>query len=159
MKQLVRKISIIAIFSLGLGVLSGCTDSFNTSTYQAGDVGQANRVVPARVVSMRFVRIDNNSGVGGLTGAVVGGVAGSAIGGGSRANIIGAVGGAVVGGLLGNAVEKGVRKNQGIEYVLKSRQTGDLLTVTQLQDINLQVGQKVLIIYGRQTRVVPDTRG
>lgn len=140
-------------------LLVGCTQDLGTSSYSSGDVGQVNRVVPATVVSMRPVMINDSTGVGGLVGAGAGAVAGSAIGGSTRANILGGIGGAVIGGLAGNAIEKGITKKKGMEYILRVSKSKSLLTVTQLQDLQLYVGQKVLIIYGQRTRIVPDGSG
>ena len=157
MKKIVA-VSVVGFSLLLLGGLSGCAD-VSPNTYSAGDVGQVNQVVPAKIISMRPVKINASSGgVGTLVGAGVGAVAGSAIGGGTRANLLGGIGGALVGGLAGHAIEKGISTKQGMEYVLRTK-SGKLLTVTQTQDLLLGVGQKVLIIYGRQTKIVPDNTG
>jgi len=137
-------------------LLTGCAESLSPSTYSRAEVGQANQAVPAKIVSMRSVTIDANSGAGGLVGVAAGATAGSLIGGSDTAHILGGIGGAVAGGVIGNEVEKGIRKTQGTEYVLKT-QKGTYVTVTQVQELNLYVGQRVIIIYGKQVRIVPDT--
>lgn len=152
-----KKIAVFGVIGLSL-LLGGCAD-LSPNTYSAGDVGQVNQVVPAKIISMRPVKIKTSSGgAGTLIGAGAGAVAGSAIGGGTRANILGGIGGALVGGLAGHAIEEGIGTKQGMEYVLRTN-SGKLLTVTQTQDLQLGVGQKVLIIYGKQTRIVPDNTG
>lgn len=150
-----NKIVAVSFVGLSLLLLGGCAD-LSPNTYSAGEVGQINQVVPATIVSMRPVKIQATSGgVGTLVGAGAGAVAGSTIGGGDTAHLLGGIGGAVIGGLAGNAIEKGISKKQGMEYVLRTK-SGKLLTVTQTQDLQLGVNQKVLIIYGKQTRIVPD---
>lgn len=152
---IMKKILLYVVLSFGF-LLVGCNQDIGTSSYTANQAGEVNRVVPATVVSMRAVTINTSSGYGAPIGAVAGGVAGSAIGGSTRANIIGGLGGAVVGGLAGHAIDQGIGKKKGMEYVLRVTKDKSLITVTQLQDMQLSVGQKVLVIYGKQTRVVPD---
>ncbi|MBN2689591.1 MAG: glycine zipper 2TM domain-containing protein [Gammaproteobacteria bacterium] len=144
------------IFFVGIALLSltACAPNLSPNVYSGGDVGQAARTVPARVVSMRKVKINNQSAVGGLAGAGAGAVAGSAIGGGNRMHALGAIGGAVVGGLVGSEVDKMMHSGYGYEYVLRTNK-GNLVSVTQTQDLQLRKGQRVYIIYGRRTRIVP----
>jgi outer membrane lipoprotein SlyB len=151
-----KKIFAYVLLPLSLFLLAGCAQDVGTNTYSSSDVGQVNKVVPAKVVSMRPITVSSNTGVGGLAGAGAGAVAGSLIGGSTEAHILGGIGGAVVGGVAGNAIEKGISKQQGMEYVLRVTKDKSLVTVTQLQDLKLYAGEKVLIIYGKQTRVVPD---
>ena len=150
---------IIAISAVMCSLLVGGCADLSPNTYQAGDVGQVNQVVPATIVSMRPVKIQASSGtVGTLAGAGIGAVAGSAIGGDTRTNILAGAGGALLGGLAGHAIENKVSSKLGMEYVLRTKD-GRLVTVTQTQDLQLGVGQRVLIIYGRQIRIVPDYTG
>lgn len=151
--KIMKKTFIPCTLALSL-LLAGCAENISPNSYEARDTGQVNRTEIATIISMRAITINNSTGAGGLVGAAAGAVAGSAIGGSSRANILGGIGGAVAGGLLGNAVEKGIGKKTGMEYVLRTK-GGKLLTVTQTQDLQLQVGQKVFVILGERTRIVP----
>lgn len=156
--NVVKKTIAMSAVVCSLLFVAGCAD-LSPNTYQAGDVGQVNQVVPATIVSMRPVKIQASSGtVGTLAGAGIGAVAGSAIGGDTRTNILAGAGGAILGGLAGRAIENKVSATGGMEYVLRTKDKR-LVTVTQTQDLQLGVGQKVLIIYGRQTRIVPDYTG
>lgn len=137
--------------------LFGCTKNISPTTYEASEVGTAHKVTAGVVISKRLVDIDVNSGVGGIAGATAGGAAGSMIGGNKATNVIGAVGGAVAGGVVGNALEKGIRKTQGYEYMIKL-DDGATISVAQVKDLPLSINQRVLIIYGPTTRVVPDNR-
>lgn len=138
-------------------LLFGCTKNISPNTYDASEVGVASKVTSGVIISKRLVHIDVNSGIGATTGAVAGGAAGSMIGGDRTTNVIGAVGGAVAGGLVGNVVEKGIRKTEGYEYIIKT-DTGSTISVTQVKDMQFQVNQRVLVIYGPTTRIVPDNR-
>lgn len=91
---------------------------------------------------------------GTLIGGAAGGVAGSMIGGSDAAHILGAIGGAVVGGMAGDAAQGALSRQGGYEYVVQL-DTGGLITVTQGTDVLLTPGQKCLVLYGKQARVVP----
>ena len=86
--------------------------------------------------------------------SAAGGVAGSMIGGSDAAHILGAIGGAVVGGMAGDAAQGALSRQGGYEYVVQL-DTGGLITVTQGTDVLLTPGQKCLVLYGKQARVVP----
>jgi len=150
-----KKIVALSVVSFSLLFLAGCAEDISPNTYSSGDIGQVNQVVPAKIISMRAVNINNSTGMGGMVGVGAGALAGSAIGGDTRTNLIAGLGGAVIGGLAGNAIEKKINNKRGMEYVLRLR-SGKLLTVTQTDDLQLGIGQKVLVIYGKQTRIVPD---
>jgi outer membrane lipoprotein SlyB len=116
-----------------------------------------NRVVRGTVISARQVNIQGNrSGIGAGAGAAGGAVGGSAIGGDRRSNILGAIGGAVVGGIVGAAVEEGSTAQNGMEYVIQA-ENGALLTVVQGTEPVIKDGERVLVLYGSQSRVILDT--
>ncbi|AWH87625.1 outer membrane lipoprotein [Limnobaculum parvum] len=152
-----------SVFIKTLGVacivlsMAGCASNISSTSYNDKQVGQASRTYAGVIVSSRVVDVEGNSSVGGLVGSAAGGVAGSAIGGGFRSNALGAIGGALLGGLLGSAVESGASKQQAIEYVIQTEGNG-MITVAQGMDQPLSNGQKVLVIEGKPTRVVADTR-
>jgi outer membrane lipoprotein SlyB len=148
-----KKIMLFCVIGLSF-LLGGCAENVSPNVYTAEDTGQLNQAIPATIVAMRPVTISTNTGTGGVVGAVAGGTAGSLIGGSTEAHILGALGGAVIGGVAGHAIEGGIGKKQGMEYVLKLN-NGKLVTVTQTQDLHLSLHQKVMIIYGKQTRIVP----
>ncbi len=68
---------------------------------------------------------------------------------------LGALGGSLVGGIAGNAAEHVTGDTHAFEYIVR-KSNGDLLSVTQKDEMPLAVGQKVLVISGNQARVVPD---
>lgn len=143
---------IMLCFSFGL---VACTPNMSPNTYTTDQVGVASTVKRGIIINRRVVNIDANTGVGGLAGAGAGAIAGSTIGGSGTANALGAVGGAVVGGLLGNAIEKGVNGKQGFEYIIRQR-NGRIISVVQTQETMFSIGQRVMVIYGPQVRVLPD---
>lgn len=148
----------VAAFLVAVGLtfsLAGCTKDVSPTTYDESSIGASARVEPGVIVSMRKIKIDQNTGVGGLGGAAAGGIAGSAIGGSGRANALGAIGGAVIGGLAANAIEKKINTKEGVEVIVKLN-AGSIVSIAQQSDLELSVGQRVLVIYGRTVRVVPD---
>ena len=147
----------IVIACVALMILGGCAKNISPQSYEVDKVGQAGSVLPATVVSMRYVDVAGTQTVGKAAGGIIGGVAGSAIGGNTRVNVIGAVGGALAGGLAGGAVEGAVTSQKGIEYVIQM-QTGDLRTLVQGPDPEFAVGQRVLLLQGNPSRLIADTR-
>lgn len=135
----------------------GCSSDLSSDAYKEGQVGQASRTLAGVIVSSRVVEVEGNSSIGGLVGSAAGGVAGSAIGGGFRANALGAIGGALLGGLAGSSIEKSASKQQAIEYVIQTDNSG-LITVAQGIEQPLAIGQRVLVIEGKPARVIVDSR-
>lgn len=150
-KKIILISSVLALTPL----LGGCGPSLSPNTYSGSDVGVASRVLKGTIISIRQVKIQQNSGVGAVGGAVAGGAAGSLIGGSTAVNIVGATGGALVGGLIGNEAEKQFRKDVGYEYIIQLN-NNSTISVTQQQDLQLALNQHVLVIYGPTTRIVPD---
>lgn len=157
MKSLKIALSITAIAAAVS--ITGCAPNISPNAYDVSNVGSVNNVVRGVIVSARPVQVNtnsNNNGVsaGGLAGALAGGAAGSAIGGGTRANLIGAVGGALLGGIAGTEIQKGLTRQTGIEYVIKTT-GGNYISVVQGSQTALSVGQRVMVIYGAQSKVIP----
>ena len=138
-----KKFAILLVLPLAL-LVNACTSRIGANEYATAGTGQVNRAVKGTIVS----------GAGTLIGGAAGGVAGSMIGGSDAAHILGAIGGAVVGGMAGDAAQGALSRQGGYEYVVQL-DTGGLITVTQGTDVLLTPGQKCLVLYGKQARVVP----
>jgi len=149
----------------GLGACNGSSGAVqpgvvNTSA-AGGYRGETGRVVSIREVPVR----SRNSGVsdGTLVGGGIGAVGGAAIG----AATTNSVGGAVVGGLLG-AVAGGIAgtaidqnsSRRGIEVTVQ-KDNGQQVTVAQYDDGDVQMGDRVAIVYDRNgvAKAVRDTSG
>lgn len=150
-----KKIFNLTLIGVTLLTIVGCAPNISPNTYTGAEVGHASKTVRATVISIRPVTINNESGVGGLVGTAAGATAGSAIGGDTTTNILAGIGGAIVGGAIGHGIDKNMHTSQGMEYVCRLHDSS-LVTLTQPSELGLQVGQKVLIIYGKQARLVPD---
>jgi outer membrane lipoprotein SlyB len=151
--------------AVGLGACNGSSGAVqpgvvNTSA-ASGYRGETGRVVSIREVPVR----SRNTGVsdGTLIGGGLGAAGGAAIG----AATTNSVGGAVVGGLLG-AVAGGIAgtaidqnsSRRGIEVTVQ-KDNGQQVTVAQYDDGDVQMGDRVAIVYDGNgvARVVRDTSG
>ncbi|MBC7621912.1 MAG: glycine zipper 2TM domain-containing protein [Aeromicrobium sp.] len=154
------KLVIAASALLSSVMLAGCVSpGMGGGDYNRRQVRGEMNVRLGVVETVRDVSIDARgaeSGTSTLVGAGLGGIAGSTMGGGSRANAAGAIAGAVVGGLIGNAVEKRSNDRRGVEVTVRL-EGGKLVAVTQENDEDFRVGDRVRILSGQGvTRV---TRG
>lgn len=136
-------------------VVSGCAPSYSPNVYSGEAVQQADKVAPGVVIGFRQVEIQSDGTVGAVAGGAAGGVLGSQAGDDGVTHALGAVGGALAGGLIGTTVEHTTGDTTGWEYIVRETK-GDLVSVTQRQDRPLAVGQKVLVIFGKQARIIPD---
>ena len=131
-----------------------CTSNIGADDYAVQNVNTVQSAQIGTIISVRKVIVRNENGGGALLGTVAGGVAGSQIGRGSTAGVLGALGGAIVGGIAGDIAQDGLSKQAGYEYVIQL-QNGGVVTVTQGNDVLMTVGEKCLVIYGPQARVIP----
>lgn len=149
-----HKILLMATAALIMPI-AACTSDISSSHYSTSSVGTVSQTMAGTVVSVRPITVsseDNNAGT--LVGGALGGVAGSQIGGGSTAHILGAIGGAVAGGIAGNAAQRGLSSQGGFEYVVRL-DNGNMVTVTQGNDILLNPGQRCYVSLGNPARVMP----
>ncbi|PWY55983.1 hypothetical protein DGG96_08535 [Legionella qingyii] len=51
--------------------------------------------------------------------------------------------------------DNGYNQSRGVEYVIKLN-SGGIISVVQAEDLKLKTKQKILVIYGKHTRVVAD---
>ena len=143
-------------FLLLAAPLAGCGPDYSPNTYSSTAVQQAAKVDQGVVVGVRPVGVSPQ----GATGAVAGAAAGAAVGaqvptGGNVSATLGAIGGSLIGGLVGSGAEKAVGETRAWEYIVR-KPSGELISVTQKDDVALTVGTKVLVIAGTQARIVPD---
>ena len=136
--------------------LAGCGPNYSPNTYDAAAVQQANKVDQAVIVGVRQVGISATTTVGTVAGGAVGGAAGNAAGDGlGIGSTLGAIGGSVLGGIVGSTVEHTTNDTQAYEYIVR-KSNGELMSVTQKDETPLVIGTHVLVIAGKQARIVPD---
>jgi outer membrane lipoprotein SlyB len=145
----------ILVLPVVLFALAGCAANYSPNTYAAAAVQQANKVDRGVIVGRRLVQVSAQGTVGAVTGGAAGGIAGSQAPGGAVSSAFGALGGTLVGGLVGTATEHAMADTQAWEYIVQ-QPNGDLLSVTQADQAPLAIGLHVLVITGKQARIVPD---
>ena len=134
--------------------VAGCGPDYSPNTYASNAVQQANKVDQGVLVGVRDVGVSASGTTGALVGGAAGGVAGSQVGSGVG-SAFGALGGSLVGGIAGSTAEHVSGDTRAFEYIVR-KANGDLLSVTQKDEVPLTIGQKVLVIGGNQARVVLD---
>ena len=139
-----------------LVALAGCGPNYSPNTYASAAVQQANPTQRGVVVGVRKVGVSADATLGTVTGAAAGGIAGAGVDGGDGAiTALSALGGSVIGGVVGSGVEHATGDTTAYEYIVQETK-GDLVSVTQRDTVPLAIGQKVLVIAGKQARVVAD---
>lgn len=133
----------------------GCAANINDNAYKLSSVGQASAVAQGVIVDVRTVSIQGSSGTGSVLGGVAGGVAASTIGHGAG-SVLASVGGALAGAFIGGITQNELTKQQALQYIVRLTD-GDMINVIQGLNNPLSVGQKVFVLYGKETRLIPDT--
>ncbi len=116
----------IGIFLLGLFLVS-CHSDLPPGEYDASEIGKIKKVIPGTIISMRKVHLRNQNPEG--VNAIKPG--------------------------SDSFMESGYNQTRGVEYVIKLN-SGGIISVVQSEDLKLKNKQKILVIYGRHTRVVAD---
>ena len=121
--------------------------------------GEAGRVVGIRDVdlSQRRAGVSDGTLIGGGVGAAGGAIAGAAIGGTAGSAVLGGVLGAVGGAIAGTAIDRN-STTRGIEVTVQ-KDDGQVVAIAQRDDGDVQMGDRVLIVYDRNgvARAVRDT--
>jgi outer membrane lipoprotein SlyB len=158
---IMKKILILSLVFCGSFLfIGGCSRNISSSTYDSKEIGSVNETYECTVVNVRRVVLEEgdyleDNKVGAIVGAATGGVLGNTIGKGTGRTAA-TVLGAVAGGFGGAMAEKALKKQEGVEYVVKL-QSGSMRTVVQGADNPLSPGQKALLIVDKhaRSRIVP----
>ncbi len=122
----------ISIAILGTASLLGACTTTSPDVVQRDEAQRMAKVQDAVVLNARPVVVDGNqSGAGGVTGAIVGGVAGSSVGGRRESAAVGVLA-AVAGAVVGNAVERASTRESAYE-ILVQLPTGERRSIIQAQ--------------------------
>ena len=117
----------ILVLLFGLCLVS-CTKDLPPGDYDSNEIGKVKKVIPGTIISKRPVNLH-------------------------RGNVDGATSNSK--GNENNFVDNGYNQTHGMEYVIKLN-SGSVISVVQSEDLKLKNKQKILVIYGRHTRVVAD---
>lgn len=116
----------IATLFLSISLLS-CKSDLPPGEYDANEVGKIKKVIPGTIISMRKVNLRKQNPEG--VAQVKAGP--------------------------DSFMDGGYNQTRGVEYVIKLN-SGGIISVVQSEDLKLKNKQKILVIYGRHTRVVAD---
>ncbi len=120
---------LVVIFSL---LLSACgSKDVAPGDYDASEVGKIKKVVPGVIISKRPVNIHIKS----------------------AENLAAPSDNTPPAG-----ADNALVRSTGYEYVIRLN-SGTIISVVQTEDVRLKTKQHILVIYGNNTRVVPDDAG
>lgn len=126
--------SFIAFFLI---FISACSKTIAPGDYDSSEVGKIKKVVPGVIISKRPVRIHTPSAENTSTA--------------DNGNTLSPP----VVTPTSNDTDTTVTRSHGYEYVIRLN-SGAIISLVQTEDANLQVKQHILVIYGKNTRVVAD---
>lgn len=160
MKQNIKSVIALSLVIPSLLVMTGCARNIGASNYASAGVGEAMTSYAGVIASKRQVVVhgedklqDNTLGLlgGGAAGLVLGSTVGSGNG-----SILAAVGGAAAGAAAGAFAQQELAKQDAFEYTVQL-DNGQLKTVVQGLDVNVQPGQRVIlhISHRGRSRIVP----
>lgn len=149
------KLITLGFCACSIVALAGCTPDYSPNTYNGSALQQANKVDTGVVIGYREVRISDDGTVGTVTGGAAGGILGAELGSPTVPTALAALSATVVGGVVGATIQHATGDTTGWEYIVREPK-GDLVSVTQREPKPIAIGQKVLVIEGKQARIVPD---
>lgn len=125
---------LVKLFTLILSIaLMSCSSKeLPPGDYDAAEVGKVKKVISGTILSARPVRLHNEN-IENLTLQP------------DNPH-------------LKSLNDTGITKNHGFEYVIRL-QSGHIISVVQADTIQFKPKQHVLIIYGKNTRIMPDNGG
>ena len=155
-----KQISYTVLVLAGALSLAGCANSdiYSGDVYSGNQAKTAQNVSYGNVTGVRPVAIQsgnqNDTGIGGIGGALIGGLLGSQFGGGSG-RLLTSAAGAVGGAVAGSKVEQSVNKVSAYEIQVQ-RDDGQQVVVVQKADHPYNVGDRVRLIgAGNDLAVTP----
>ena len=150
-KNILAVLATLTIFSI-----SACSSVDGQGRYRVQSIGNAQRSIEATVISATPVYIQEiTSGGGAALGATTGG--GLAADGSDNVAVI--IAGVIAGAIIGDYVEGLNNLHDATEYVIETS-SQSLFTVAQVDkgSIIFKEGDKVILVYGYPTRLLPDPR-
>lgn len=149
------RFAAFGLLGLILAAVVGCTPDYSPNTYDSAAVQQANKVDRGVVIGFREVKISDDGTIGTVTGGAAGGILGAQTDSPVLPTALTALGATVVGGFVGATIQHTTGDTTGWEYIVREP-NGDLVSVTQREPQPIPVGQNVLVIEGKQARIVAD---
>ena len=155
--MMIKKLTISMIISL---FLISCF-STNPKNVKTSDAQKISKVDYGYVISSLPVKIKGESNwVGATAGAMIGGLLGTQLCGdneivGTKCQDIGVVFGAIGGAAAGTVTQAILGNHDGFQYIIDLDNSDNDLAFVQGDSEAILDGQKVVIIYGKDIRILP----
>ena len=154
---MLKKLTIYIILSL---FFLACSSTSSTNVKKS-DAQKINKVDYGRIIASLPVKIKGESNwIGATAGAMIGGLLGAQICGdkeiiGTKCQDIGVVFGTIGGAAAGTVTQAILGNHDGFQYIIDMDNSDKNSAFVQGDSEAMQVGQKVVIIYGQDVRILP----
>jgi outer membrane lipoprotein SlyB len=153
---------INSIFILFFFILVACNTT-NPTSVKRSDAQKIKNIQYGNIISSLPVKVKGEGSlVGASTGAMIGGLLGTQVCDDGKKLIAGAkceeiaiVYATIGGAALGYVTEAIIGNHQGYQYIINIDDNDDDIAIVQGDDIRIENGERVVIIFGKTTRVLP----
>ena len=153
---------INSIFILFFFILVACNTT-NPTSVKRSDAQKIKNIQYGNIISSLPVKVKGEGSlIGASTGAMIGGLLGTQLCDDGKKLIAGAkceeiaiVYATIGGAALGYVTEAMFGNHQGYQYIINIDDNDDDIAIVQGNDIRIENGERVVIIFGNTTRVLP----
>ena len=153
---------INSIFILFFFILVACNTT-NPTSVKRSDAQKIKNIQYGNIISSLPVKVKGEGSlIGASTGAMIGGLLGTQVCDDGKKLIVGAkceeiaiVYATIGGAALGYVTEAMFGNHQGYQYIINIDDSDDDIAIVQGNDIRIENGERVVIIFGNTTRVLP----
>ena len=153
---------INSIFILFFFILVACNTT-NPTSVKRSDAQKIKNIQYGNIISSLPVKVKGEGSlIGASTGAMIGGLLGTQVCDDGKKLIAGAkceeiaiVYATIGGAALGYVTEAIFGNHQGYQYIINIDDSDDDIAIVQGNDIRIENGERVVIIFGNTTRVLP----
>ena len=153
---------INSIFILFFFILVACNTT-NPTSVKRSDAQKIKNIQYGNIISSLPVKVKGEGSlIGASTGAMIGGLLGTQLCDDGKKLIAGAkceeiaiVYATIGGAALGYVTEAMFGNHQGYQYIINIDDSDDDIAIVQGNDIRIENGERVVIIFGNTTRVLP----
>ena len=153
---------INSIFILFFFILVACNTT-NPTSVKRSDAQKIKNIQYGNIISSLPVKVKGEGSlIGASTGAMIGGLLGTQVCDDGKKLIAGAkceeiaiVYATIGGAALGYVTEAMFGNHQGYQYIINIDNNDEDIAIVQGNDIKIENGERVVIIFGKTTRVLP----
>ena len=153
---------INSIFILFFFILVACNTT-NPTSVKRSDAQKIKNIQYGNIISSLPVKVKGEGSlIGASTGAMIGGLLGTQVcddgkklRAGAKCEEIAIVYATIGGAALGYVTEAMFGNHQGYQYIINIDDSDDDIAIVQGNDIRIGNGERVVIIFGQTTRVLP----